>query len=125
GLLPRWWSGEFTPPLRGGVAARSRKSREASLARADGVVFNLQQNSAEFDHHPVRSTKEASRYFIEVAASPPRRGGENRALCIWATDATGRGCLNGESHIPLLSKEGRARSAARGGLFNVSRSGSL
>src|SRR5262245_17951701 len=41
GLLPRWWSGEFSPPLRGGAAARARKSREASLARADGVVFNL------------------------------------------------------------------------------------
>src|SRR5262249_34498520 len=32
---------------------------------------------AELDHHPVRSTKEASRYFIEVAATPPRRGGVN------------------------------------------------
>src|SRR5262249_26041354 len=41
GLLLKWWSGEFSPPLRGGVAARSRKSRGASLARADGVVFNL------------------------------------------------------------------------------------
>src|SRR5262245_9878655 len=41
GLLPKWWRGEFSPPLRGGVAARSRKSRVASLARADGVVFNL------------------------------------------------------------------------------------
>ncbi len=33
--------GEFSPPLRGGVAARSKKRREASLARADGVVSKL------------------------------------------------------------------------------------
>src|SRR5262250_3225490 len=37
-----------------------------------------QHNSVEFDHHPVRATKEASRYFVEVASTPPRRGGENR-----------------------------------------------
>src|SRR5215471_1533430 len=41
GLLLKWWGREFSPPLRGGVAARSRKCREASLVRADGVVFNL------------------------------------------------------------------------------------
>jgi hypothetical protein len=51
------------------VAARSRKYREASLARADGVVSNLNKNSAEFDHHPVRSKKEASRYLVEVAST--------------------------------------------------------
>ena len=90
-LLLKWWSREFSPPLRG-VAARSRKSREASLTRADGderseckrdsaqLVISgvqLQQNSVEFDHHPVRSIKEASRYFVDVASTPPRRGGEN------------------------------------------------
>ena len=39
--LPKLGGPPFSPPLRGGVAARSRKSREASIARADGVVFNL------------------------------------------------------------------------------------
>src|SRR5437660_298515 len=28
----------YSPPFQGGVAARSRRSREATLARADGVV---------------------------------------------------------------------------------------
>src|SRR5262249_39662275 len=58
-----------------GWAARSRKRREASLARADGVVFNLNRILLELDHHPVRSIKEASRHFVEVASTPPRRGG--------------------------------------------------
>ena len=44
------------------------RSREASLVRADGVVL------ARFpdQHHPVRSTKVASGYFLDVAATPPR-----------------------------------------------------
>jgi len=75
--LLKCWSRELSPPHRGGVAARSRKRCEASLARADGVVFNLNKNSVEFDHHPVRSIKDASRYFVEVAATPPRGGGES------------------------------------------------
>src|SRR5689334_95318 len=77
GLLPKRWSVEFSPPLRGGVAARSRKSREASFGSRRRGGVQPQQNSAEFDHHPVRSVKEASRCLIEVAATPPRRGGEN------------------------------------------------
>jgi hypothetical protein len=40
------------------------------------VVINHQQFLLEFTHHPVRSPKDASRYFIDVAATPPRRGGE-------------------------------------------------
>jgi hypothetical protein len=52
------------------------KSREASIARADGVVFNLNKILWNLDHHPVRSIKDASRYFVEVAAIPSsgRRG---------------------------------------------------
>ena len=91
--------GEFSPPPRGGVAARSRKSREASLASADGherseckrdsaqpVTGGVQpqQDSVEFDHHPVRSIKEASRYFVEVASTPPQRGGENRVPLLFS-----------------------------------------
>src|SRR5215471_7751182 len=81
----------LSPPLRGEVAVRSTKNRAASLARADGderserkrhsaqpvmVVINYQQFLLEFTHHPVRSTKEAARYLIDVADPPPRRGGE-------------------------------------------------
>src|SRR5215831_17354729 len=76
-------------PRRGGCAIK-KKSRSVLTSRRRGGV-QPQQNSAEFDHHPVRSTKEASRYFIDVAATPPRRGGENCALSIWATDPRSRG----------------------------------
>ena len=93
GLLPKWWSGELFPssPRRGGCAIKktsrstlsSRSGDERSECKRDSaqpVISGVQtpQNSVEFDHHPVRSIKEASRYFIEVAATPPRRGGELR-----------------------------------------------
>jgi hypothetical protein len=52
------------PPLRGGVAARSKKSRVASLARADGVVFNLGKIFVEFDRHPVRSSRGGFATFL-------------------------------------------------------------
>src|SRR5690349_13921101 len=67
----------FSPPLRGGLDARSIRCREASLTRADGVVINYEQIMLELDHHSVRSTKEASQYFVNVAATPPRRGGDS------------------------------------------------
>src|SRR5215471_5544225 len=70
--------GDFSPPLRGGGGCAIKKSRAASSARADGAVTNFQNKFvAELDHHPVRSIEEASRHFIEVADTPPRRGGEN------------------------------------------------
>src|SRR5215471_15539924 len=70
GVLPKWWSGEFSPPLRGGEAARSRKSREASLARADGVVFNLSKILWNLITTPSAPVEEASRHFIDVASTP-------------------------------------------------------
>ena len=70
-------SGDVFPSSpRRGVCAIKKKLRSI-LIRADGVVINHQPNLLEFPHHPVRSIKEASRYFVEVAATPPRRGGEN------------------------------------------------
>src|SRR5262249_30992220 len=60
---------------RGGCAIK-KKSRSILSSRRRGGV-QPQQNSVEFDHHPVRSIKEASRHFIDVASTPPRRGGEN------------------------------------------------
>ena len=53
-----------------------QKAAQHPLARADGVVINHQQFLLEFTHRPIRSNEEASRYFIDVAATPPRRGGE-------------------------------------------------
>src|SRR5215813_10896320 len=67
---------DFSPPLRGGVSARPIRCRVASLARADGVVIIHNKILLELNHHPVRSIEDASQYFIEVADTPPRRGGE-------------------------------------------------
>src|SRR5262249_38277698 len=67
----------------GGCAIKIRSRSILSSRRRGGV--QTQQNSVEFDHHPVRSIKEASRYFIDVASTPPRRGGENRGPLRWAT----------------------------------------
>src|SRR5262252_6409407 len=63
GLLPKWRD------------ERSECKRDSAQPVISGV--QPQQNFAEFDHHPVRSKKEASRYLVEVASTPPRRGGEN------------------------------------------------
>jgi hypothetical protein len=38
--------------LRGGVAATSRKWREATFDGADGVVIYHKNNVLELDHHP-------------------------------------------------------------------------
>jgi hypothetical protein len=60
-----------------------KKSREASIARADGVVLVKrmdglwnQRESFLDQHHPVRSIKGGCAIFFDVAATPPqlRRG---------------------------------------------------
>src|SRR5262249_47411537 len=68
------WRIFSSSPRRGGCAIK-KKSRSILSSRRRGGV-QPPQNSVEFDHHPVRSIKEASRYFIEVAATPSseRRG---------------------------------------------------
>src|SRR5688572_23317111 len=56
-----------TPLLsRGGVAARSIRSREATFEHADGVVLARIPDQ----QHPVRSNKVAARLFLDVAATP-------------------------------------------------------
>src|SRR5690348_9213447 len=68
----------FPSSLRRGGCAIKKKLRSI-LSRADGVVINHKQILLEFTHHPVRSTKDASRYFIDIADAPPRKGGEKVA----------------------------------------------
>jgi hypothetical protein len=46
------------------------RRREATTLRADGVVWPIELFF--HPHHPVRSSKEASRFFSDVAATPPR-----------------------------------------------------
>src|SRR5262249_42406599 len=75
--------GNDQPTRRGGCAIK-KTSRSTLRSRRRGGV-QPPQNSLEFDHHPVRSIKDASRYLVEVASTPPRRGGENRVTLLCAT----------------------------------------
>src|SRR5215475_14051038 len=74
-----------SPPDIGGVDATSRRSREASFNGADGVVQNGTSSKERIPQyfgnpdHPVCGAKEASRHFIDAAATPPVSGGEFRA----------------------------------------------
>src|SRR5438309_2255904 len=61
-------------PEEGGCAIK--KTSRSILSRADGVVINHEINLLDLDHHPVRSIKVASQHFSDVAATPPRGGGE-------------------------------------------------
>jgi hypothetical protein len=70
-------------PRRGVCAIKKKLRSILSSRRRRGV--QPQQDSVEFDHHPGRSRKEAARYFIDVAPTPPRRGGEIADLCFLAT----------------------------------------
>src|SRR5262249_32077037 len=76
-------------PRRGGCAIKKTSQSILSSRRRGGV--QPQQNSVEFDHHPVRSIKEASRYFL--TSRPPLLGEEGKIadLCVWATTPRGRG----------------------------------
>jgi hypothetical protein len=70
----------FPSSPRRGVCAIKKKLRSI-LSRADGVVTKHQPIRMVFTHHPGHSIKEAARQFIEVAATPPRRGGERSSPC--------------------------------------------
>ena len=59
----------------------NEKCREASLFRADGVVKKTQTRIPK--HYgksttPSAPSEVASRYFLDVASTPPHRGGEYR-----------------------------------------------
>jgi hypothetical protein len=78
------------PSSRGGVAARSRKSCEATLDAQTGwsEIF-LTTPSA-----PIKGC--LRRYFLEVASTPPLEEGNNSSLTIsshWATPRFSKGTL--------------------------------
>ena len=75
------WAGN-SPPDAGGVDATSRRSREASVDGADGVVkdgtFSKERIPKHFGNpnHPVCAAAVASHLFLDGAATPPMPGGE-------------------------------------------------
>jgi hypothetical protein len=74
-----------SPPDVGGVDATSKRSREASLNGADGVVKNGTSSKERIPkhfgnpNHPVCAAVVASHLFLDGAATPPVSGGELRA----------------------------------------------
>src|SRR5215468_1687596 len=66
------WRIEFTPPLRGGVAARSRKRREASLARADGDERSECQRDSAQPVMVVFKLNKILRNLITTPSAPQR-----------------------------------------------------
>src|SRR5262249_1893056 len=74
-------------PRRGACAIRKTSRSILSSRRRGGV--QPQQNSAEFDHHPVRSIKEASRYLLEVASTLLGEEGKIAELCVSAQPLSG------------------------------------
>src|SRR5438477_6731873 len=68
-----------SPPRLGGVAATSRKCREASIAEADGAVDPVQTKNSFLGTEstaPSAPNKDAARYLLDGAATPPNLGGE-------------------------------------------------
>ncbi len=65
----------ISPPLRGGVAARSKNSAKPPYSAQTGWWTNHQNIFREIKHHPVCGAKERG-LFMDAAATPPRRGGE-------------------------------------------------
>jgi len=45
----------------------------------DGVVAQDQKDLLKLNNHPVRSIKGASRYFLDVASTPPDQEGQSIA----------------------------------------------
>src|SRR5215813_2490547 len=75
-----------SPPDTGGVAAPSRKSREATAAAQTGwsglmKCFKMRSlgEMVSFPTTPSAPSKEASRLLLDVASTPPVSGGEWRA----------------------------------------------
>src|SRR5215467_3009749 len=83
--VPICWSGEFSPPLRGGEAARDQKKPRSILGSRRRGGVQPQQNSVEFAHHPVRSIRRLR--DILLRSRPPLLGEEGKIanLCVGAT----------------------------------------
>jgi hypothetical protein len=94
GVLPNGGSSELSPPLRGGVAARSRKSCEASLARADGVVFNFNKILSNLITTPAAPKRRLR--DILLMSRPPLLGEEGKVaeLCV------GQQPLEARAYVP-------------------------
>ena len=73
------WNQALFPSLKGGVDARSRKCREATLVRADEVVRSAKSSGlksfAELTT-PSAALRRLRAFFINAAATPPFQGGE-------------------------------------------------
>src|SRR5262249_33865739 len=62
-----------SPPREEGRLRHQENFGAAHLSAADGVVAHKSHSSVS--DHPVRSNKEASGHFLDVASTPPREEG--------------------------------------------------
>src|SRR4029453_9291174 len=58
----------------------SRRYRETPLEGADGVVVQVQQICSSLSHHPVCAASDASRLFLNSAATPPGQEGRSARI---------------------------------------------
>ena len=83
-------SGEQSPPHGGGVAAPVRKCREATEAAQTGWSNTTQTRIPKHfgkSTTPSAPSEDASRYFLDVASTPPLQGGECATLSNSLTEA--------------------------------------
>ena len=78
--MPKYRGPQFSPPLRGGVAATLITMSRSFLYGADGVVIKFRRILLRLNTTPSARAKDASRRFLDRAATPPRRGGEDSPL---------------------------------------------
>ena len=104
--------GELSPPLRGGEAATSIKMARSLHSGADGVVSKFRRILLRLNTTPSARAKDASRHFLDRAATPPQRGGENSPRRSFRQHARNPGVdLN---RAPLGAKESQESVAPPG-----------
>src|SRR5436190_11367537 len=102
---------EDSPPRRGGVDARRIRRCEATLFRADGVVSSAHQLQGGAGlTTPAAPQRRLRNIFIDVAATPPLRGGES---CLFSNRPTtrSRNSLTAQCVRRIVPKTSRRTSA--------------
>jgi hypothetical protein len=72
------WNERYYPSWTGGVAVPKRKYCEATADGTDGVVVQIRSKMLEQPPRPLHV--DASRLFIDVAATPPVQEGQWRSF---------------------------------------------
>src|SRR5215472_5346898 len=101
-------------PRRGGRDLN--KISRSLLSGADGVVMKFRRILLRLNTTPSARAKDASRLFLDCAATPPRRGGENSASVIEIKDLV-KDYKLGE--VPLHVLKGISFEVERGDFVSI------